>query len=45
MIEEHEGKLKILVVVKLIAIVLVAVAQIYLLRTMLGKSAHGYQPV
>lgn len=44
-IEEQESKLKILVVLKLAAIVLVAIAQIYLLKTMLSKSSQGYQPV
>jgi len=30
---------------KLAAIVIVAVAQIYLLKTMLSKTSQGYQPV
>lgn len=32
-------------IAKLVAIVVVAVAQIYLLKTMLGKFGQGYQPV
>lgn len=44
-IEEHESKLKVLVIAKLAAIVIVAVAQIYLLKTMLSKTSQGYQPV
>lgn len=32
-------------VMKLVAIVVVAVAQLYLLKTMLDKSGQGYQPV
>lgn len=44
-IQEHEAKLKMLVAVKLIAIVAVAIAQIYLLKSMLDKSGQGYMPV
>ena len=44
-IEDHESKLKLLVIAKLAAIVVVTLAQIYLLKTMLAKTGQGYQPV
>lgn len=44
-ITEHENKVKNFAVIKLLAIVVVAVGQLYLLKKMLDKQGQGYQPV
>jgi hypothetical protein len=44
-ISSHESKVKNFAVVKLLAIVIVALGQLYLLKKMLDKQGQGYQPV
>lgn len=44
-ITSHENKVKNFAIVKLLAIVVVAVGQLYLLKKMLDKQGQGYQPV
>ena len=41
----HENKVKNFAIIKLVAIVVVAVAQFMLLKKMLDKQGQGYQPV
>jgi hypothetical protein len=44
-ITSHENKVKNFAIIKLLAIVVVAVGQLYLLKKMLGKQGQGYTPV
>jgi len=44
-ISSHESKVKNFAVLKLLAIVAVAVGQLYLLKKMLDRQGQGYQPV
>jgi len=44
-ITNHENKVKNFAILKLVAIVVVAVGQLYLLKKMLDKQGQGYQPV
>ena len=44
-IVNHEWRIQIFAIVKLIAIVVVAGAQIYLLKKILDKGDKGYHPV
>ena len=41
----HENKVKNFAIIKLVAIVVVAIAQFMLLKKMLDKQGQGYQPV
>ena len=45
LITEGENTIKSFAVLKILAIVAVAVGQLFLLRKMLNKSSKGYQPV
>lgn len=44
-ITNHENKVKNFAIAKLLAIIVVAVGQLYLLKKMLDKQGQGYQPV
>ena len=44
-IEEQENRIQNFAIIKLLAIAVVAIAQIYLLRELLSKKGQGYQPV
>jgi hypothetical protein len=44
-IQGHENKIKNFAIIKLFAIIAVALGQLYLLRKMLDRQGKGYMPV